>query len=373
MGYTVPIGISNKHVHLSQEHLEILFGKGHELTPTKPLKQPNQFAAEEKVDIVGPKKTLSGIRVLGPVRAETQVELALTDARSIGIKAPVRESGKLEGTPGCKLVGPCGEIEIDHGVIAALRHVHLNDEAFASDFSKAIAEAKENGVTMMLIPGWDLASSRLARDIARKFDGVYFAAGIQPENITPSWKEDLLEIEKLATDDKCLAIGECGLDYHWDNKEETKLSQKRCFAAQIELANRLGLPLSIHVRDASQDTYEMLREHNALQSAVLHCYSGSPEMLRQFAELGLYFGFDGPITFKNAVSPKECVKECPIDRLLLETDSPYMTPVPFRGKRNEPKYIPLIAEAVSALKDLPLRVVAEKTSDNFIRLFHVKL
>ncbi|HIV79697.1 MAG TPA: phosphate propanoyltransferase [Candidatus Avanaerovorax faecigallinarum] len=131
MGYTVPIGISNKHVHLSQEHLEILFGKGHELTPTKPLKQPNQFAAEEKVDIVGPKRTLTGIRVLGPVRAETQVELALTDARTIGIAAPVRESGKLEGTPGCKLIGPCGEIELDHGVIAALRHVHLNDEQAA--------------------------------------------------------------------------------------------------------------------------------------------------------------------------------------------------------------------------------------------------
>ncbi len=135
MGYKVKIGLSNKHVHLSQQDLETLFGPGYELTPSKPLVQPGQFAAEEKVDIVGPKKTLSGIRVLGPVRKETQVELALTDARTIGIKAPVRESGKLEGTPGCKLVGPCGEVEIDHGVIAALRHVHLNDE-----------QAKEAGV-----------------------------------------------------------------------------------------------------------------------------------------------------------------------------------------------------------------------------------
>ena len=117
MAYEVKIGISNKHLHLSEEHVEILFGKGHQLTPTKPLVQPGQFACEEKVDIVGPKKTLSGIRVLGPVRKETQIELAMTDARSIGIKAPVRESGKLEGTPGCKLVGPCGEVELDHGVI----------------------------------------------------------------------------------------------------------------------------------------------------------------------------------------------------------------------------------------------------------------
>mgnify|MGYP001630757391 CR=1 FL=1 len=135
MAYEVKIGLSNKHLHLSEEHIEILFGKGHKLTPTKDLVQPGQFACEEKVDIVGPKKTLSGIRVLGPARKETQVELAMTDARAIGIKAPVRESGKLEGTPGCKLVGPCGEVDLDHGVIVALRHVHLND-----------AQAQEAGV-----------------------------------------------------------------------------------------------------------------------------------------------------------------------------------------------------------------------------------
>ena len=128
MGYTVKIGLSNKHVHLSQEHLEILFGKGHELTPTKDLVQPGQFASEEKVDSVGPKKTLTGVRVLGPVRPETQVELAMTDARTIGIKAPIRESGHLEGTPGCKLIGPEGEVELDHGVMVAQRHVHLNPQ-----------------------------------------------------------------------------------------------------------------------------------------------------------------------------------------------------------------------------------------------------
>jgi len=131
MGYEVKIGLSNKHVHLSQKDLDVLFGAGHELTPTKALVQPGQFAAEEKVDIVGPKNTIKGVRVLGPVRPETQVELALTDARGIGIKAPVRESGKLDGTPGCKLVGPCGEVELEKGVIAALRHVHLNDEQAA--------------------------------------------------------------------------------------------------------------------------------------------------------------------------------------------------------------------------------------------------
>lgn len=126
MGYKAEVGLSNKHLHLKNEDIEKLFGKGHTLTPAKALKQPGQFACEEKVDIVGPKGTLKGIRVLGPARPETQVELAMTDARTIGIAAPVRESGKLGGTPGVRLVGPAGEVTIDQGVIIALRHVHLS-------------------------------------------------------------------------------------------------------------------------------------------------------------------------------------------------------------------------------------------------------
>ena len=161
LGYEVKIGLSTKHVHVSQEDIEALFGKGHELTPTKDLVQPGQFACEEKVDIVGPKKTLTGIRVLGPARKETQVELALTDARTIGIKAPVRESGKLEGTPGCKLVGPCGEVELDHGVIAALRHVHLS-----------AAQAEEAGVKDK-----DVISIKIGGERGLVFDNVLVRAG----------------------------------------------------------------------------------------------------------------------------------------------------------------------------------------------------
>lgn len=131
MGYKAEVGLSNKHLHLRQEDIEILFGKGHTLTPAKALKQPGQYASEEKVDIVGPKGTLKGVRVLGPARPETQVELSMTDARTIGIAAPVRESGKLDGTPGVKLVGPEGEVVIDHGTIVALRHIHLSPEQAA--------------------------------------------------------------------------------------------------------------------------------------------------------------------------------------------------------------------------------------------------
>ena len=165
MAYEVKIGLSNKHLHLSEEHIEALFGKGHQLTTTKPLVQPGQFACEEKVDIVGPKNTLKGIRVLGPARKETQVELAMTDARTIGIKAPVRESGKLEGTPGCKIVGPCGEIEIDHGVIVALRHVHLNDQ-----------QAAEAGVK-----DGDVVSIKIEGERGLIFDNVLVRAGSKHE------------------------------------------------------------------------------------------------------------------------------------------------------------------------------------------------
>ncbi len=161
MSYEVKIGLSNKHLHLQKDHIEILFGKGHELTPTKPLVQPGQFACEEKVDIVGPKNTLKGIRVLGPARAETQVELAMTDARTIGVKAPVRESGKLEGTPGCKIVGPCGEVEIDHGVIVALRHVHLSP-----------AQAKEAGVKDK-----DIVSIKIEGERGLVFNNVLVRSG----------------------------------------------------------------------------------------------------------------------------------------------------------------------------------------------------
>lgn len=135
MSYKVPVGLSNKHLHLSATDLETLFGKSHSLTPLKSLKQPGQYASEEKVDIIGPKGNIKGLRVLGPTRPETQVELSMTDARTIGVTLPVRESGKLDGTPGVKLVGPVGEVELDHGAIVALRHVHLSP-----------AQAKEAGV-----------------------------------------------------------------------------------------------------------------------------------------------------------------------------------------------------------------------------------
>jgi putative phosphotransacetylase len=161
MGYKVEIGVSNKHLHLTREHIDILFGKGHVLTPIKDLKQPGQFACEEKVDVVGPKGTIKGLRVLGPDRPRSQVELALTDARGIGIKAPVMESGQLDGSAGCKLVGPAGEVELKDGVIAALRHVHLS-----------VAEAAEAG-----LKDKDVVKVRIEGERALVFENVLIRAG----------------------------------------------------------------------------------------------------------------------------------------------------------------------------------------------------
>ena len=165
MGYQVNIGLSNKHLHLAQTDLEALFGKGHELTPKKPLVQPGQFASEETVDLVGPKATIKGLRVLGPVRSETQIELSMTDARQIGIKAPIRMSGDLAGTPGCKLIGPSGEVDLDHGVIIAKRHLHLNPE-----------QAIEAG-----LKDADVVSIKIQGERALTFDNVVVRAGIKHE------------------------------------------------------------------------------------------------------------------------------------------------------------------------------------------------
>ena len=191
-------------------------------------------------------------------------------------------------------------------------HCHLNDEGLFEKRAEVIKAANEAGVSLMVCIGWDLESSKIAIQIAHEFECVYAAVGFHPENLEGVSDEALEEIKELAKDEKVIAIGEIGLDYHWFKEKAEHDNQKVWFIKQIELANELNLPLSIHARDASEDTYEILKEHPAKAGCVLHCYSGSTEMLERFAKLGCYFGFDGPITYKNAIEPKENVKvvEC---------------------------------------------------------------
>ena len=251
-------------------------------------------------------------------------------------------------------------------------HCHLNDEAFANNLDEEISHCLEAGVKTMVCIGYDIESSKRAIEIASKYEGIYAAIGVHPENRDGLVLGDLSKIRELAKHPKVIAIGEIGLDYHWYKTSEEREPQKPWFIAQIELANELGLPVSIHARDAAQDTYEILKAHPVHAGAVLHCYSGSPEMLPEFAKLGLYFGFDGPITYKNAIAPKECVRVCPEDRILSETDSPYLSPVPFRGTQNSPSRIPVIVAAMAELRGISVEMMCDILNRNFERLFRVK-
>lgn len=253
-------------------------------------------------------------------------------------------------------------------------HCHLNDSAFDEDAKEAFARAKEAGVLPIIIIGWDLESSKKAIAMAEGLgEGVYAAIGYHPENLDVISEEGLLEIENLAkSNPKVIAIGEIGLDHHWYKDPKDHENQKKWFVRQIELANKVGLPVSIHAREAMGDMLETLKNHPVDKGGVLHCYSGSVETMTELLKLGYYFGFDGPITYKNAKEPKECVKACPLDRLLVETDCPYLSPTPLRGTRNEPKNIPLIVKAIAELKETSEESVADALKDNLYRLFHVK-
>jgi TatD DNase family protein len=251
-------------------------------------------------------------------------------------------------------------------------HCHLNDEKLLGNAPATIAEAESAGVQTFLVIAWDLESAQTAIALAHHYPSVYAAIGFHPENLEGISEEKIQEIKAMAADPKVKAIGEIGLDYHWYKEEKDRENQKRWFIRQIDLANELHLPVSIHAREALGDTLKILQEHPLQFGGVLHCYSGSAEMLLEFAKLGLYFGFDGPITYKNSIEPKKCVQICPLNRLLSETDSPYLSPVPHRGEINTPKNIPLIVKQMSELKALPMEDVERAIEENFARLFSVK-
>lgn len=253
-------------------------------------------------------------------------------------------------------------------------HCHLNDERLVANVDEIISSSFKAGVTTLLVVGYDMDSSLKAIEIASKHNGVYAAIGFHPENLESISDDELGKIKELAINNKkVIAIGEIGLDYHWYKEEKDRENQKIWFIKQLRLADELNLPVSIHARDAIQDTYDILKRYTPKAKGVLHCYSGSTEMLKELEKLGFYFGFDGPITYKNSIVPKECVKAVSIDRILSETDSPYLPPVPFRGKTNSPEYIPYIVRQMSELREISLDFLCKKIQDNFFKLFHVKL
>ena len=249
-------------------------------------------------------------------------------------------------------------------------HVHLNSEQY-NNVEKIINDALNSKVSKMIVIGYDLESSIKAVKIANEYDLIYAAVGIHPSEIKKMKETDLNEIEKLLDNKKVVAIGEIGLDYYWDqdNKEE----QKEMFIKQIKLANKYNLPIIIHSREAALDTYEILKENKKYyQKGVMHCYSYSLELAKEFIKLGLLLAFGGALTFLNSKQNKEVVKEIEISNLLIETDAPYLTPHPFRGKQNEPKYISLVVKEMANLKNISEEKVACVTYNNACNLFGIE-
>ena len=250
-------------------------------------------------------------------------------------------------------------------------HCHLNSEELLERLEEVLENAKKVGVDKFLVVGWDKKSSFKAVELAHQYEGIYAAIGFHPTDIDGVSEEDYQETMALVNDPKVVAIGEIGLDYHWVKDPVQRQKQKEWFIKQIDFANEHKKPISIHNREAFEDCLNILKEHKPLYSGVMHCYSGSVELLKDVLGLGLYIGLDGPLTFTNAKTPKEVCEEVPLDRLLVETDSPYLSPHPLRGTVNEPKNIALVVDEITRIKGLSKKHILDVIYQNSCNLFKV--
>ena len=242
-------------------------------------------------------------------------------------------------------------------------HCHVLSEYY-DNIDDVIKRAIDNGVGAIIVNGYNMKSNKEVLELVKKYDIVYGAIGIHPEEIDDFNEENLLFIEKHINDSKILAVGEIGLDYHYDIDRD---KQKELFERQLKIAQKHNKPVIVHSRDCIQKTYDILKMYNI--RGIMHCYSGSVEMAKLFTKLGFLIGIGGIVTFKNAKKVVEVIKKIPLEYIVLETDSPYLAPVPYRGKRNEPTYIPVIVERICGIKALDYSTVSEATTLNVMRLF----
>lgn len=242
-------------------------------------------------------------------------------------------------------------------------HCHIFREYY-EDIDEVINRAKDAGVNMFIINGIDRKTNEEVLELVAKYDIVYGALGIQPECVMTATEDDIKFIEEHINDDKILAVGEIGLDYHYD---VDKNKQKEIFKKQLELAKKYNKPVIVHSRDCIQETYDILKNSNV--KGIMHCYSGSVEMAREFCKIGFYLGIGGIVTFKNAVKLVEVIKDIPLEYIVLETDSPYLSPEPYRGKRNEPTNVGVILKRICEIKDLNYTDACDVTTRNTLRLF----
>lgn len=248
-------------------------------------------------------------------------------------------------------------------------HVHLNAEQYDEDLEAVIERARENGVDRMFVVGFDTPTVERTMELIDQYDFIYGIIGWHPVDAIDCTEERLEWIEELAKHPKVIGIGETGLDYHWD--KSPKDIQQALFRKQIALAKRVNLPIIIHNREATQDCVDILKEEHAEEiSGIMHSFSASPEIADEIInKLNFYVSLGGPVTFKNAKQPKEVAQHVPFDRLLVETDAPFLSPHPYRGKRNEPARVTLVAEQIAELRGVSYEEVCEQTTKNAETLF----
>ncbi len=245
-------------------------------------------------------------------------------------------------------------------------HAHLD---MYEDWDVIIKNAKENGIKKIIIPAVETEYFQKILEIANSYEDVYCMMGIFPTE-AKNWHDGILDdIKEFAKNKKVVSIGEIGLDYYWDKSFVDE--QKDIFIKQVKLANELELPIEIHDREAHKDVFDILVEYNKTSDVVFHCFSGSVEFARECLKQGWYIALGGVVTFKNAVKTKEVAKDVPLDRLMLETDSPYLTPVPFRGKENQPAYVRYVADEIAKLKGIDVKEVIEATTKNAEMVFGI--
>lgn len=245
-------------------------------------------------------------------------------------------------------------------------HCHIVSEYY-DDIDDIVKKSANSGVLKIIVNGYDMKSNREVLELVSKYDNVYGALGIQPQELDDYTDENLAFIEEHIMDNKIVAVGEIGLDYHYDNTDKDK--QVELFKRQLDIAYRYHKPVIVHSRDCIQETYNILKLSNV--SGVLHCYSGSYEMALEFNKIGFMIGIGGVCTFKNSKNIIDVIKNISLEYIILETDSPYLTPEPFRGKRNDPSYIPVIAKRVAEVKSLDIKEIEETTTSNARRLFDI--
>lgn len=249
-------------------------------------------------------------------------------------------------------------------------HVHLDDRKFDDDRERLIENLKNNNIELVINIGADVETSIASVALADKYDVIYAAVGVHPHSASEVNAQVMDKLRELSQNKKVIAIGEIGLDFYYDNSPRDV--QRKWFKEQLKLAKEVDLPVIIHSRDASQETFDTLKENqDGNLRGVLHSFSGSPEMAMNYTEMGFYISIGGPVTFKNARVVREVAEIVPLDKLLIETDCPYLTPEPYRGKRNEPVYVRYTAEKIAEVRGISYEELVKATNENAKRLFKI--